>query len=153
MHWGSPSESFKDFTGGVTMTYKLREAHSSGHDAELWLTLKRAIQCQSLICCGTFPKGVRTFLDEHLAFIWSIWTCSPPFPGCFGQHCFSHWTGGCSHLFCHSCHWGNLQKSWKNLIAANVFWLQWKISSEGGVIQLQSKAGATHQPLGQTGVE
>ncbi|CAI5643295.1 unnamed protein product [Oreochromis niloticus] len=57
LHWGSPSESFKDFTGGVTMTYKLREAHSAGHDAELWLTLKRAIQCKSLICCGTFPKG------------------------------------------------------------------------------------------------
>ncbi|XP_063340759.1 calpain-8-like [Pelmatolapia mariae] len=56
MHWGSPSESFKDFTGGVTMTYKLREAHSAGHDAELWLTLKRAIQCKSLICSGTFPK-------------------------------------------------------------------------------------------------
>lgn len=42
------------------MDYKLHEAHSAGHDEELWNALSRATRCQSMICCGTAQKGVRT---------------------------------------------------------------------------------------------
>ncbi|XP_039887877.1 calpain-1 catalytic subunit-like [Simochromis diagramma] len=52
MHAGFPSEACKDFTGGVNQTYKLKEMNSAGH-GDLWLTLNRATQCQSLICCWT----------------------------------------------------------------------------------------------------
>ncbi|KAM8742349.1 calpain-1 catalytic subunit-like [Acanthopagrus schlegelii] len=57
MNAGLPSEACKDFSGGVHMTYKLREEHSSGHDDELWLALSRATGCNSMICCGTAQKG------------------------------------------------------------------------------------------------
>lgn len=62
---GIPSEAFKDFSGGVNMAYPLRGEHTTGHDEELWLSLKRATECMSMICCGTAPKGVRAnFKDE-----------------------------------------------------------------------------------------
>ncbi|XP_056141336.1 calpain-1 catalytic subunit [Lampris incognitus] len=54
---GLPSEAFKDFSGGVHMTYNLREAHSATHDVELWASLMRAAHCKSMICCGT-QEGV-----------------------------------------------------------------------------------------------
>ncbi|XP_041864684.1 calpain-1 catalytic subunit-like isoform X1 [Melanotaenia boesemani] len=50
---GLPPEACKDFSGGVNMTYKLKEVHYPGHDQELWLLLSRATGCKSLICCGT----------------------------------------------------------------------------------------------------
>ncbi|XP_040006964.1 calpain-1 catalytic subunit-like [Xiphias gladius] len=57
MNAGLPSEACKDFSGGVNMTYQLREAHFVGHDVDLWLSLSRATGCKSMICCGTPPKG------------------------------------------------------------------------------------------------
>ncbi|XP_071766528.1 calpain-1 catalytic subunit-like [Centroberyx gerrardi] len=57
MNAGLPSEAFKDFSGGVHMTYKLRESHTASHDSELWLSLTRATGCQSMICCTTSQKG------------------------------------------------------------------------------------------------
>ncbi|XP_070773744.1 calpain-2 catalytic subunit-like [Enoplosus armatus] len=57
MNAGLPSEACKDFSGGVHMTYQLREAHSAGHDEELWLSLSRATGCKSMVCCGTAQKG------------------------------------------------------------------------------------------------
>lgn len=66
MNAGLPSEACKDFSGGVHMSYKLREAHTVGHEEELWLSLKRATRCNSMICCGTSRKGVRIkFLEEE----------------------------------------------------------------------------------------
>ncbi|XP_030602851.1 calpain-2 catalytic subunit-like [Archocentrus centrarchus] len=55
MDAGYPSEACKDFTGGVIQTYKLKEPNSPDH-GEIWLTLRRAIVCKSLICCWTVPK-------------------------------------------------------------------------------------------------
>ncbi|XP_005462383.1 calpain-1 catalytic subunit-like [Oreochromis niloticus] len=55
MHGGSSSEACKDFTGGVNQIYHLTEANAPSHD-ELWLTLSRATECKSLICCGTLHK-------------------------------------------------------------------------------------------------
>ncbi|KAM9348877.1 calpain-1 catalytic subunit-like [Symphorus nematophorus] len=57
MNAGLPSEACKDFSGGVHMTYLLREAHTAGHDEELWHQLNRATGCNSMICCGTAQKG------------------------------------------------------------------------------------------------
>ncbi|XP_049895123.1 calpain-1 catalytic subunit-like [Epinephelus moara] len=57
MNAGLPSEACKDFTGGVHMTYELHNAHSAGHDVELWNALSRATECKSMICCGTAPGG------------------------------------------------------------------------------------------------
>ncbi|XP_068457274.1 calpain-2 catalytic subunit-like [Clinocottus analis] len=58
MNGGLPSEACKDFTGGVSMNYELQDAHHDvGHDVELWNSLCRATKCQSMICCGTPPKG------------------------------------------------------------------------------------------------
>nr|XP_040036652.1 calpain-2 catalytic subunit-like [Gasterosteus aculeatus aculeatus] len=57
MSSGLPSEACKDFSGGLNMDYKLHEAHSAGHDEELWNALSRATRCQSMICCGTAQKG------------------------------------------------------------------------------------------------
>ncbi|XP_037322626.2 calpain-2 catalytic subunit-like isoform X2 [Pungitius pungitius] len=57
MSSGLPSEACKDFSGGLNMDYKLSEAHSAGHDVELWNSLSRATSCQSMICCGTAQKG------------------------------------------------------------------------------------------------
>lgn len=66
MNAGLPSEACKDFSGGVHMMYELREAHTADHDRKLWLSLKRATGCKSMICCGTAQKGVRTnFLEEE----------------------------------------------------------------------------------------
>nr|XP_019952908.1 PREDICTED: calpain-1 catalytic subunit-like [Paralichthys olivaceus] len=53
MNFGLPSEAFKDFSGGVSKTYKLGDFHHEGHDEELWLSLSRATGCRSMICCGT----------------------------------------------------------------------------------------------------
>uniref|UniRef100_A0A3Q3WBK0 Calpain catalytic domain-containing protein n=1 Tax=Mola mola TaxID=94237 RepID=A0A3Q3WBK0_MOLML len=58
MNAGLPSEAFLDFSGGVSMIYRLREEHGVGHDEQLWLSLKRATGCDSMICCGTAPKGL-----------------------------------------------------------------------------------------------
>lgn len=67
MNIGLPSEACKDFSGGVHMNYLLREAHSAGHDEELWLSLSRATGCNSMVCCATAQKGVRTrFLEGKL---------------------------------------------------------------------------------------
>lgn len=60
MSAGLPSEACKDFTGGVAMMFQLREVHSAGHDVKLWNQLTNATECNSLICCGTAQKGVRT---------------------------------------------------------------------------------------------
>nr|XP_046266463.1 calpain-1 catalytic subunit-like isoform X2 [Scatophagus argus]XP_046266464.1 calpain-1 catalytic subunit-like isoform X2 [Scatophagus argus] len=57
MNAGLPSEACKDFSGGVHMNYELQEAHTSGHDKELWLSLSRATGCNSMICCGTPPDS------------------------------------------------------------------------------------------------
>ncbi|KAM4620394.1 calpain-8-like [Polymixia lowei] len=57
MNAGLPSEAFKDFSGGVHMTYELRRSHGASHDAELWSSLSRATNCKSMICCGTSAKG------------------------------------------------------------------------------------------------
>ncbi|XP_040907894.1 calpain-2 catalytic subunit-like [Toxotes jaculatrix] len=59
MNAGLPSEACKDFSGGVHMTYMLGDAHTAGHDEQLWLQLSRATGCRSMICCGTAPKGGR----------------------------------------------------------------------------------------------
>ncbi|XP_058483679.1 calpain-1 catalytic subunit-like isoform X1 [Solea solea] len=56
MNFGIPADACKDFTGGVSMSYQLKQVHSEGHDEELWLTLTRATKCLSMICCGTAPK-------------------------------------------------------------------------------------------------
>lgn len=65
MSAGLPSEACKDFSGGVAMMYQLREEHTAGHDDKLWLQLSRATGCDSMICCGTAQKGVRShFLEE-----------------------------------------------------------------------------------------
>lgn len=61
---GIPSEAFKDFSGGVNMTYPLRAEHTVGHDDKLWLSLKRATECMSMICSGTARKGVRANFKE-----------------------------------------------------------------------------------------
>uniref|UniRef100_A0A8C5DHJ1 Calpain catalytic domain-containing protein n=1 Tax=Gouania willdenowi TaxID=441366 RepID=A0A8C5DHJ1_GOUWI len=53
---GSSAEACKDFSGGVTMAYELRDAHKSGHEKVLWERLTRATGCKSMICCGTFNK-------------------------------------------------------------------------------------------------
>lgn len=87
MSAGLPSEACKDFSGGVHMTYELGEAHTSGHDEELWLQLSRATGCRSMVCCGTAPKGVRTKSKEenerrkkeHQAYWGDLWFC--PFQG------------------------------------------------------------------------
>ncbi|CAI5643293.1 unnamed protein product [Oreochromis niloticus] len=55
MHGGSSSEACKDFTGGVNQIYHLTDDNAPSHD-ELWLTLSRATECKSLICCGTLHK-------------------------------------------------------------------------------------------------
>ncbi|XP_063340758.1 calpain-11-like [Pelmatolapia mariae] len=65
MHAGFPSEACKDFTGGVNQTYKLKEMNSAGH-GDLWLTLNRATQCQSLICCWTSHKEGANVSDTGL---------------------------------------------------------------------------------------
>ncbi|XP_063340760.1 calpain-11-like [Pelmatolapia mariae] len=65
MHAGFPSEACKDFTGGVNQTYKLKEMNSAGH-GDLWLTLNRATQCQSLICCWTYHKEGALVSDTGL---------------------------------------------------------------------------------------
>ena len=62
MNAGLPSEAFMDFSGGVSMIYRLREDHGSRHDEHLWQQLERATDCDSMICCGTAPKGVRSAL-------------------------------------------------------------------------------------------
>ncbi|XP_076025017.1 calpain-1 catalytic subunit-like [Genypterus blacodes] len=59
MNAGLPSEAFKDFSGGVHMTYRLKDVHNASHDAELWTSLSRATACKSMICCGTSPNGER----------------------------------------------------------------------------------------------
>ncbi|XP_037605083.1 calpain-1 catalytic subunit-like [Sebastes umbrosus] len=69
MNLGLPSEACKDFSGGLNMTYKLQEAHTAGHDVELWNSLSRATGCRSMICCGTAQKGnevVNTVADTGL---------------------------------------------------------------------------------------
>ncbi|KAF7648531.1 hypothetical protein LDENG_00155670, partial [Lucifuga dentata] len=50
MNAGLPSEAFKDFSGGVHMTYRLRDVHTSNHDAELWASLSWSTgeQCHTL---------------------------------------------------------------------------------------------------------
>lgn len=68
MNAGLPSEACKDFSGGVHMTYKLREEHTTGHDDELWLALSRATGCNSMICCGTAQKGVRQDTSQEKTF-------------------------------------------------------------------------------------
>lgn len=60
MNAGVPSEACKDFCGGVNMAYELRDAHYTGHDEKLWLTLERATKSHAMICCGTSWKGVKT---------------------------------------------------------------------------------------------
>lgn len=68
MSAGWSTEAAKDFSGGVHMSYPLRRAHDSGHDKNLWLSLERATGCNSMICCGTAQKGVRTnFLEVHVS--------------------------------------------------------------------------------------
>lgn len=87
MSAGLPSEACKDFSGGVHMTYELGEAHTYGHDEELWLQLSRATGCRSMVCCGTAPKGVRTKSKEgnerrktvHQTHWEDLWFC--PFQG------------------------------------------------------------------------
>uniref|UniRef100_A0A3P8WUI9 Calpain catalytic domain-containing protein n=1 Tax=Cynoglossus semilaevis TaxID=244447 RepID=A0A3P8WUI9_CYNSE len=59
MNFGSPSETCKDFSGGVSMEYLLGMGQSEGHD-ELWVSLSRATDSMSLICCGT-PQGKDKF--------------------------------------------------------------------------------------------
>lgn len=59
--WGGfPSDACKDFSGGVHMTKKLREAQTADHKIELWLALSRAFQCKSMVCCWTASIEVRT---------------------------------------------------------------------------------------------
>ncbi|XP_030602923.1 calpain-8-like [Archocentrus centrarchus] len=62
MEAGYPSEACKDFTGGVNQTYTLKEPNSPDH-GEIWLTLRRATDCKSLICCGTPSKLFTTDSD------------------------------------------------------------------------------------------
>uniref|UniRef100_A0A3Q0S4L5 Calpain catalytic domain-containing protein n=1 Tax=Amphilophus citrinellus TaxID=61819 RepID=A0A3Q0S4L5_AMPCI len=62
MEAGYPSEACKDFTGGVNQTYTLKEPNSLDH-GEIWLTLRRATDCKSLICCGTPSKWFTTDSD------------------------------------------------------------------------------------------
>uniref|UniRef100_A0A8C2ZCJ4 Calpain catalytic domain-containing protein n=1 Tax=Cyclopterus lumpus TaxID=8103 RepID=A0A8C2ZCJ4_CYCLU len=64
MSAGLPSEACKDFSGGLNKNYELQEAHSAGHDVELWNALSRATKCQSMICCGTPQKGLVNTVEE-----------------------------------------------------------------------------------------
>lgn len=43
------------------MDYQLRDAHVTGHDEKLWLTLERATNSHAMICCGTSWKGVKRY--------------------------------------------------------------------------------------------
>ncbi|XP_045896695.1 calpain-1 catalytic subunit-like isoform X2 [Micropterus dolomieu] len=64
--WGGfPSDACKDFSGGVHMTKKLREAQTAGHEIELWLALSRAFQCKSMVCCWTASIGDK--LENNIA--------------------------------------------------------------------------------------
>ncbi|XP_030009164.1 calpain-2 catalytic subunit-like [Sphaeramia orbicularis] len=45
---GNPSEAFKDFSGGVHMTYTLSKAPS-----DLWDIMNRAVECKTMMGCGT----------------------------------------------------------------------------------------------------
>ncbi|KAM9728566.1 calpain-1 catalytic subunit-like [Menidia menidia] len=58
MNAGLPSDACKDFSGGVTMIYNLGETNDQypGDDEDLWLSLKRATECKSMICCGTASR-------------------------------------------------------------------------------------------------
>ncbi|XP_035522743.1 calpain-2 catalytic subunit-like [Morone saxatilis] len=69
MNTGLPSEACKDFSGGVHMTYQLREVHTANYDTELWQSLSNASGCNSMICCGSAQKGgkiVNTVADTGL---------------------------------------------------------------------------------------
>nr|XP_029133486.1 calpain-1 catalytic subunit-like [Labrus bergylta] len=59
MNSGLPSEACKDFSGGVSMMYELREVHDAAHDEKLWMSLSNATGCNSMVCCGTAQKGGR----------------------------------------------------------------------------------------------
>ncbi|KAM3869258.1 calpain-1 catalytic subunit-like [Diretmus argenteus] len=57
MNEGNSSEAFKDFSGGVHMSYELRADHTVSHDAELWTSLSNATKCKSMLFSGTAQKG------------------------------------------------------------------------------------------------
>jgi len=86
MNAGLPSEAFKDFSGGVHMTYKLKEVHDRNHDEELWTALSNATKCKSMICSGTAQKGdtiVNTVADTGIvdAHAYSITGVTEVFDG------------------------------------------------------------------------
>ena len=115
MNAGLPSEACKDFCGGVNVDYKLQEVHSGGHDDELWSSLSNASSCNSMICCGTAQKGVRTHCfraekgwgGNKPSGHWCDLTCLS-LSGCVGEHCIQLWYCWCTCLFCHSSHWGKV---------------------------------------------
>ncbi|XP_028277933.1 calpain-1 catalytic subunit-like [Parambassis ranga] len=53
MDAGWSTEAFKDFTGGVSMMYDLKDAQTC---EEMWLSLTRATSCKSMMCCSTDSK-------------------------------------------------------------------------------------------------
>ncbi|XP_070700171.1 calpain-2 catalytic subunit-like [Pempheris klunzingeri] len=55
---GNPPEAFKDFSGGVHMSYTLSKS-----PPDLWDVMNRAIQCGTMMGCGTFggDKGKGIF--------------------------------------------------------------------------------------------
>ncbi|KAL7390428.1 hypothetical protein ABVT39_020968 [Epinephelus coioides] len=55
---GNPPEAFKDFSGGVHMTYTLSKS-----PPDLWDVMNRAVQCKTMMGCGTFTgeKGKKIF--------------------------------------------------------------------------------------------
>ncbi|KAM3869257.1 calpain-8-like [Diretmus argenteus] len=60
MNEGNSSEAFKDFSGGVHMSYELRGAHTETHDAELWISLSNATKTKSMLFSGTAQRGQTT---------------------------------------------------------------------------------------------
>lgn len=55
---GNPPEAFKDFSGGVHMSYKLSKSPS-----DLWDVMNRAVQCKAMMGCGTF-----TGVNDRITF-------------------------------------------------------------------------------------
>ncbi|XP_047462186.1 calpain-2 catalytic subunit-like [Mugil cephalus] len=60
---GNPPEALKDFSGGVHMSYVLSKSKP-----DLWDVMDRAIQCQTMMGCGTFggKKGKEIFSEFGL---------------------------------------------------------------------------------------
>lgn len=80
------------------MDYQLRDAHVTGHDEKLWLTLERATNSHAMICCGTSWKGVKRYTlcsTKANPVTFGLFLCVS---GYVAEHCVKHWTGGRTRL-------------------------------------------------------